>query len=159
MFLQNSGAVWPLERQAATRAAHFACVVVMHSDLCRMAPLAKDGAHAADTPIEQYDPVWLLMEWPDDEEEPTKFALTTLPARMSKKDRSDFQGTVSHRASLRGVKGELGLDHFEGRRFRGWHHHLTAVLSCYAFVVAERVRPFPPSAAGARCPGSLALAA
>ncbi len=41
------------------------------------------------------------------------------------------------------MKGELGLDHFEGRRFRGWHHHVSVVLCCYAFIVAERDRSFP----------------
>lgn len=46
------------------------------------------------------------------------------------------------------LKGELGLDHFEGRRFPGWHHHVSVALSCYAFIVAERVRRFPPSAGG-----------
>ncbi|HEX5655674.1 MAG TPA: IS701 family transposase, partial [Polyangiales bacterium] len=45
------------------------------------------------------------------------------------------------------LKGELGLDHFEGRSFPGWHHHISVVLCCYAFVVAERVRRFPPSKA------------
>src|SRR5439155_981868 len=43
------------------------------------------------------------------------------------------------------LKGELGLDHFEGRSFPGWHHHISVVLSCYAFLVSERVRRFPPS--------------
>ncbi len=43
------------------------------------------------------------------------------------------------------LKGELGLDHFEGRSFPGWHHHVSVVLSCYAFIVAERVRRFSPS--------------
>ena len=54
------------------------------------------------------------------------------------------------------LKGELGLDHYEGRRYPGWHHHVSVVLCCYAFLVAERVRHFPPSArreegAGAQC--------
>jgi SRSO17 transposase len=40
------------------------------------------------------------------------------------------------------LKGELGLDHYEGRRFPGWHHHVSVVLACYAFVVAERARFF-----------------
>ena len=40
------------------------------------------------------------------------------------------------------LKGELGFDHFEGRSFPGWHHHVSVVLCCYAFVVAERVRAF-----------------
>jgi len=43
------------------------------------------------------------------------------------------------------LKGELGLDHFEGRSFMGWHHHVSVVLCCYAFVVAERIGAFPPS--------------
>jgi SRSO17 transposase len=43
------------------------------------------------------------------------------------------------------LKGELGLDHFEGRSFPGWHHHISVVLCCYAFVSAERNRAFPPS--------------
>lgn len=42
------------------------------------------------------------------------------------------------------MKGELGFDHYEGRSFVGWHHHVTAVLVCYAFLVAELVRSFPP---------------
>ena len=49
------------------------------------------------------------------------------------------------------LKGELGLDHFEGRSFAGWHHHVSVVLWCYAFVVAEQSRAFSP-AAGRICP-------
>jgi SRSO17 transposase len=45
------------------------------------------------------------------------------------------------------LKGELGLDHFEGRTFPGWHHHVSVALACYAFVVAEQARRFPPSTA------------
>jgi SRSO17 transposase len=57
------------------------------------------------------------------------------------------------------MKGELGLDHFEGRRFRGWHHHVSVVLCCYAFVVAERARSFFPSAEREGHAHSLRLAA
>jgi len=38
------------------------------------------------------------------------------------------------------------LDHYEGRSYRGWNHHVSVVLVCFAFIVAERVRSFPPSA-------------
>ena len=48
------------------------------------------------------------------------------------------------------MKGELGLDHFEGRRFRGWHHHVSVAIACYAFLVAERARRFPPWATSVR---------
>ena len=46
------------------------------------------------------------------------------------------------------AKGGLGLDHYEGRRYPGWNHHVSVVLCCYSFVIAERVRHFPPSARG-----------
>ena len=117
-------------------------------------------AHDDGIPVDQHEPVWLLIEWPDSEPEPTKFALTTLPTRMSKKEIVRiFKERYRTEQVYEELKGELGLDHFEGRRFRGWHHHVTVALCCYAFVVAERVRPFPPSAAGAHRDSPLALAA
>jgi SRSO17 transposase len=104
-------------------------------------------AHDDGIPLEEHEKLWLLIEWPDGEREPTKFALTTLPARMSKKEIVRiYKERYRTEKIYEELKGELGLDHFEGRRFRGWHHHVTAALSCYAFVVAERGRPFPPSA-------------
>jgi SRSO17 transposase len=100
-----------------------------------------DGTDAGDR-----EPMWLMIEWPDGESKPTKFVLTTLPRRMSKKQivRIVKERWRTERA-YEELKGELGLDHFEGRSFPGWHHHISVVLSCYAFVVAERVRRFPPS--------------
>src|SRR5262249_6806559 len=90
--------------------------------------------------------VWLVIEWPEGEPKPTKFVLTTLRRRMSKKR---IVRTIMERWKTERVyeelKGELGFDHFEGRSFTGWHHHVSVVLCCYAFVVAERVRAFPPS--------------
>lgn len=105
-------------------------------------------------------PEWLLIEWPYGEREPTKFALTTLPRRMSKKQ---IVRLVKERYKTERVyqelKGELGLDHFEGRSFPGWHHHVSLVLCCYAFLMAERARAFPPSARGQSEARPLALAA
>jgi SRSO17 transposase len=79
----------------------------------------------------------------DGESKPTRFVLTTMPRRMSKKQivRIVKEPWRSERA-YEELKGELGLDHFEGRSFPGWHHHVSVVLSCYAFIVAERVRRF-----------------
>jgi SRSO17 transposase len=101
-----------------------------------------DGTDAGDR-----EPLWLVMEWPDGETKPTKFILTSLPRRMSKKHivRIIKERWRTERA-YEELKDELGLDHFEGRSFTGWHHHVSVVLSCYAFVVSERVRRFPPSA-------------
>jgi SRSO17 transposase len=89
---------------------------------------------------------WLLSEWPHGEPAPTKFSLTTLPRRMSKKQ---IVRLIKERYKTERVyqdlKGELGLDHFEGRSFTGWHHHVSVVLCCYAFLVAERAQAFPPT--------------
>lgn len=96
---------------------------------------------------DQREAVWLLIEWPDNESIPTKFLLTTLPRRMGAAAivrllRERWRTEQAYQE----MKGELGLDHFEGRLFRGWHHHVSVVLCCYAFVVAERARHFSPSA-------------
>jgi SRSO17 transposase len=101
-----------------------------------------DGTEGADR-----EPLWLMIEWPEEEEKPTKFVLTSLPRRMTKKEivRIIKERWRTERA-YEELKGELGLDHFEGRSFPGWHHHVSVVLCCYAFIVSERVRHFPPSA-------------
>ena len=114
-----------------------------------------DGTDAGDR-----EPIWLMSEWPDGVSKPTKFVLTTLPRRMSKKQivRIVKERWRTERAYEK-LKGELGLDHFEGRSFPGWHHHISVVLSCYAFIVAERVRRFSPSTGRQGDPHPLAVAA
>ena len=89
---------------------------------------------------------WLLIEWRDNEAEPANYFLSTLPERMTKRQliRIVMQRWRTERV-YEDLKGELGLDHFEGRRFPGWHHHVSVALCCYAFVIAERVRRFSPS--------------
>jgi SRSO17 transposase len=75
------------------------------------------------------------------------YVLATLPKTMSCKQ---LVGRIKQRWRTERVyedlKGELGLDHFEGRTYTGWQHHVSCVLSCYAFLVAERARAFPPEA-------------
>src|SRR5579883_627271 len=89
----------------------------------------------------------LVIEWPLGEAEPEHYFLCTFGAGMTHKaivrllkERYRIEQTY------REMKGELGLDHFEGRSYRGWNHHVSVVLSCYALVLAERERAFPPSA-------------
>ena len=110
--------------------------------------------------LSQREPLWLVAEWPDGDDKPTKFLLTTLARRMSRKQivRICKERWRTERM-YEDLKGELGLDHFEGRSFPGWHHHISVVLCCYAFVVAERFRAFPPSASRTRRSRSLAIAA
>lgn len=82
---------------------------------------------------------WLLIEWPTDEAEPIKYFLSTLPAdtplqelvRVAKlrwRIERDYQE----------LKQEFGLDHFEGRSWRGFHHHATLCMAAYGFLLAER---------------------
>lgn len=104
---------------------------------------------------------WLLIEWPDGEHLPSKFTLSNLPASTSlkallrqTKERWRIERTYQD------LKGQLGLDHFEGRSFTGWHHHVTIVLCCYAFCVAEHARSFFPSPSQHETgPASLSIAA
>ncbi len=65
--------------------------------------------------------------------------------RCATKRSSGSSASAIGRSVYEEMKGELGLDHFEGRSFRGWHHHVSVALCCYAFVVAERTRRFLPS--------------
>jgi SRSO17 transposase len=95
--------------------------------------------------------VWLLMEWERGESAPSKYHVLWLPHTSGRRlTRKKAVRIVKQRWRTERVyedlKGELGLDHFEGRRFRGWHHHVSVALACFAFIVAERVRAFPPSA-------------
>jgi len=93
------------------------------------------------------EPEWLVVEWPEDEPSPTKFVLSNLPKSTScKQIVRTFKERWRVARSYQDIKGELGFDHYEGRTFVGWHHHVTVVLVCYAFLVAEVVRSFPPSA-------------
>lgn len=102
------------------------------------------GAHA------ERDALWLLIEWRAGEKEPANYFLANVPEDIRKRQliRLVMQRWRTERV-YEDLKGELGLDHFEGRRFPGWHHHVSVALCCFAFVVAERVRRFSPSARGA----------
>ena len=96
---------------------------------------------------QQREPQWLLIEWPKGEAAPTKYVLSTMPAGTSlKRLVRTFKSRWRIERSYEDLKGELGLDHYEGRSFIGWHHHVSVVLACYAFLVAEQARSFPPSA-------------
>ena len=115
----------------------------------RFARVRVRSAHDRDVPTETIKEEWLLIEWPDDEKAPTKFWLSTLDGTVT------FTHLV-HMTKLRWrierdyleLKQETGLGHFEGRGWRGFHHHATLCIAAYGFLVAERAA-FPPSEA--RC--------
>jgi len=120
----------------------------------RVVAARDDGTDPADR-----ETVWLVSEWRYDERKP-RFQLTTLPAELPGRYIVNLlkQRWRTERV-YEDMKGELGLDHFEGRSFRGWHHHVSVALCCYAFVAAERARHFPPEARWARSDGSITCAA
>jgi len=92
----------------------------------------------------------LLIEWPAGEREPTKYWLATLPADTRL---AELVKLAKHRwiieRDYEELKQELGLGHYEGRGWRGFHHHATLCIAAYGFLVAERSR-FSPSARAGR---------
>ena len=102
-----------------------------HQDYLRSSPRAEE---------------WLLIEWPEGESAPTKYWLSTLPLRTSLKKLVYF-------AKLRWrierdyeeLKQETGLGHYEGRKWRGFHHHASLCIAAYGFLALERAR-FSPTA-------------
>src|SRR4051812_27351787 len=88
---------------------------------------------------------WLLIEWPEGEPEPTKYWLSTLPEEIGFEDLVDLaQLRWRIERDYQELKQEPGLGHFEGRGWRGFHHHATLCIAAYGFLIAERAR-FSPS--------------
>jgi SRSO17 transposase len=98
---------------------------------------------------EPYPEEWLLIEWPKKESEPTKYWLSTLPATTSLKS---LVKIAKHRwiveRDYEELKQELGLGHYEGRGWRGFHHHAVLCIAAYGFLVSERNRFSPSARAG-----------
>lgn len=91
---------------------------------------------------------WLICEWPTDKDEPTKYWLSNLPADTELTDLvrlGKMRWRIEH--DYRELKDALGLDHFEGRTYQGWNHHVTLVSVAQAFLTLERRRRPPARAA------------
>jgi SRSO17 transposase len=85
---------------------------------------------------------WLIAEWPEGAEAPTDYWLSNLPAdaepeRLARLARMRWKIELDYRQ----LKGELGLDHYEGRSYLGWHHHTALVTAAHGFLTLERWRP------------------
>ena len=103
---------------------------------CRVQPA---HGHVRDKP--ELEPVWLLMEWPSEAEAPTKYWFSNLPEGVSRRRLvrlAKLRWRVEQ--NYQQLKEELGLDHYEGRGWQGWHHHVTLVGLAYAFLLLERQR-------------------
>jgi SRSO17 transposase len=91
---------------------------------------------------------WLICEWPSKEAEPTKYWLSNLPTDIPLKELvrlAKLRWRIEQ--DYRELKDALGLDHFEGRTYRGWNHHVTLVSLAHAFLTLERRRRPPARAA------------
>jgi SRSO17 transposase len=101
---------------------------------CRVQPA---HGHVQDRP--ELEPVWLLMEWPPEAQAPTKYWFSNLPEGVSLRhlvQLAKLRWRVEQ--NYQQLKEELGLDHYEGRGWQGWHHHVTLVCLAYAFLLLER---------------------
>ncbi len=110
----------------------------------RFARLRIRVAHRDDQRADPRPQEWLLIEWPKGEAEPTKYWLSTLPndiafdrlvdlAKLRWRIERDYQE----------LKQEVGLGQFEGRGWRGFHHHATLCIAAYGFLISER-ETIPP---------------
>ncbi len=107
----------------------------------RLRPASRDYKRAEPRAEE-----WLLVEWPEGDKEPLKYWLSTLPCETSL---PDLVATAKLRWRIerdyRELKQELGLGHYEGRGWRGFHHHASLCIAAYGFLLAAR-EAIPPSA-------------
>ena len=88
---------------------------------------------------------WLISEWPKGHEQPTDYWISNLPAdrefeRLARLARMRWKMELDYKQ----LKGELGLDHYEGRSWLGWYHHTAMVTAAHGFLTLERLNPFHP---------------
>jgi SRSO17 transposase len=106
-------------------------------------------AHRDEKRTEPRPEEWLLIEWPKAVSEPTKYWLSNLPVTTSLKS---LVKLAKHRwvieRDYEELQQELGWGHYEGRSWRGFHHHATLCIAAYGFLMAERNRFSPSARAG-----------
>ena len=84
---------------------------------------------------------WLLIEWPADQPEPEKYYLSTLPQETALNDlvcAAHMRWRIER--DYQDLKQDLGLGHYEGRGWRGFHHHATLSIAAYGFLMAQRLK-------------------
>lgn len=82
---------------------------------------------------------WCLIEWPAGEPEPTKYSLSTLPENITRRalvNATKLRWRIER--DYQDLKQELGLGHYEGRGWRGFHHHATLCIAAYGFLLSEK---------------------
>ena len=116
----------------ATLSGRFAAV--------RVRPAHRDVKRSEPRPEE-----WFMVEWPEGDEAPVKYWFSTLPADIALEE---LVAITKRRWRIErddhDLKQEIGLGHYEGRGWRGFHHHATLCIAAYGFLISER-SAFPPS--------------
>jgi SRSO17 transposase len=110
----------------------------------RFAAVRVRPAHRDTKRTEPWPEEWLLIEWPEGDAEPAKYWFSNLPKRSSLKRLVKLaKARWWIERDYQELKQELGLGHFEGRNWRGFHHHASLCIAAYGFLIAERCL-FPP---------------
>jgi len=108
----------------------------------RFAFLRVIAANPVDRLREQPREEWLIVEWPEGHEHPSDYWLSNLPAstepeQLARLARLRWMIELDYKQ----LKGELGLDHYEGRSYLGFHHHCSLVTAAHGFLTLERQNP------------------
>jgi SRSO17 transposase len=110
----------------------------------RFAAVRVRPAHRDTQRSEPWPEEWLLIEWPEGDAEPAKYWFSNLPQRTSLKRLVKVaKARWWIERDYQELKQELGLGHYEGRNWRGFHHHASLCIAAYGFLIAERCL-FPP---------------
>ena len=106
----------------------------------RVRPAHRDTERSTPRPVE-----WLLIEWPQGDSKPSHYWLSTVSEHATLEDLVRLvQVRWRIERDFQELKDEIGLDHYEGRGWRGFHHHGVLCIAAYAFLAAERARLSPP---------------
>jgi SRSO17 transposase len=133
-------------RQGSRRRGGTPVKMRSHFLFLRVRPASKVHRRAVafgDLPVQ-----WLIAQWPPGQPEPTRYWLSNLPADTAYRTlvrSAKLRWRIEH--DYRELKTELGLDHFEGRTWQGWHHHVTLVCAAHAFLTLQRLDPKAPAPA------------
>ncbi len=145
LALAHAGQVRPVTWRQGTKATRDNPAAAMTGCFLatRVRPASRHITRDADR---SFPACWLLAEWPSEADEPSGYWLSTLPedtpieelVRLAK-----IRWRVEH--DYRELKTGLGLDHFEGRSFTGWHRHVTLAVLAQAFCTLLRSDPKAPA--------------
>lgn len=107
----------------------------------RFARVRVRAAHREQQRTQQRDEEWLLIEWPEGHKEPMKYWLSTLDQDVAL-ERMVFEAKMRWRIErdYQDLKQEVGLGQFEGRGWRGFHHHASLCIAAYGFLMAQQMR-------------------